>query len=192
MENVTTCVIFDPWTATVAQALKWAEDKEQTATAPLAQRHAAHEVLQNREACLAADGGCMVLECLRLCGANQLTPPGWLWDAFIQRHSQVTDAEVGTWDEAFGRPWPAHTRLKAVRERRRLKSKVHLAAWQLAVQEPGLAVNRDFFERISEMPGIPKSGATVERIYYEALADGLTSVALLRKKPCANTQKLLQ
>lgn len=192
MREVISNAIFDPWTATVEQALTWAEGRDRITPEPLAQRLAAQDVLRNRDVCLAVNGGCMVLQCLRLCAVNQLTPPCWLWDAFSQRHSKVTDAEVATWDEAFGRPWPAHTRLNAVRERRRLKIKVHSAAWKLAIQELGLAINRDFFERISEMPGIPKSGATVERVYYEALSDGMLNVALLRRRLVSNTKKLIQ
>jgi hypothetical protein len=192
MQSAIPSPIFDPWLATVEQALKCAEGREQITPAPLAQRQAAQDILRSRGACLAPNGGCVVLRCLSLCGVNQLTPPGWLWDAFTQRHNRVTAAEVATWDEAFGRPWKAHTRLEAVRERRRLKEKVHSAAWMLAIKEPGMAIDHDFFERISEMLGGHKSGTTMERMYYQALSDGLANVALLRKKSTTNPQRLAQ
>ena len=166
---------FDPWSATAEQASQLANlDRS-------AQYQAAQEVLQLREACQRDDGGCRVLQCMTLCGEQLLTPPKWLWTAFIRCQQRVARAEVGSWDEAFGRPYPRHARLATVRRARELQHKVHTAAWRLAVEEPELPINRDFFERIGETPGICRSGATVERIYYHALGAGMVNVSQLRR-----------
>ncbi|VTU29478.1 hypothetical protein H6CHR_03203 [Variovorax sp. PBL-H6] len=172
--------VFDPWTSTATEALQANEQHQPGAPEPLAQHQAAQEVLSARAACLAGDGGCAVLHCLRLCLANALHVPRWLADAFIGRHSRVVDAEVCTWDEAFGRPWPPHTRLAAVRRQRQLKNKVHAAVWRLITEEPDVPIARDLFERIGEMRGIDVCGSTAEDLYYQALRDGAPSVAQVR------------
>src|SRR4051812_8189648 len=93
---------FDPWTATTVEALRQSERRAGESPDPLAQHHAAQEVLQARTDCLAADGGCEALRCVVLCLANSLMPPQWLRDALVARHARVTEANVLTWDEAFG------------------------------------------------------------------------------------------
>ena len=108
-----------------------------------------------------------------------LAVPRWLAIEFVRRCELVIGACVGSWDEAFGRPWPARTRLPQVRRRRALQKRVHQAVFSLAIAEPTAALWRDdVFQRVGDQIG--KSGSTVERIYYQALRDGLPSVATMR------------
>src|SRR5206468_1233656 len=114
---VPTLLAFDAWTCSADEALRAHELHSPGCGTPdpLAQYQAAQEVLQARDTCLTPAGGCAVLRCVNLCLVNGLTAPRWLADAFAHRHSQVTDAHVLTWDEAFGGYWPARTQLRTIR-----------------------------------------------------------------------------
>lgn len=174
-------VTFDPWSATLAEALRQSGQHAGDAPDLLAQHQAAQEVLRARPACLASDGGCAVLRCVALCLANSLTPPRWLADAFVARHAQVTEANVLTWDEkeAFGRAWPAHTRLAIERRNLLLRRRVHEAAMRIALEEPEVSIDRALFERIGQLRGIDVSGSTAEAAYYAAVNAGATNIARL-------------
>lgn len=171
---------FNPWTATVDQARRAVDACAPGTPDPLAQYHAAQDVAKARESCLAVAGGCDVLRCLALCAANRLILPGWLADAFTQRHSRVTGAELGTWDAAFGSPWPKGARLDEMRRSKKLQQLVHTAVWALALQEPATPINRALFDRVGSANGIHLSGSSVERIYYQAIGGGAVNVALVR------------
>lgn len=142
------------------------------------------EVERLQVECLAVGGGCATLRALHLCLLHGLSAPTWLAQEFSLRFLRVTDAHVGSWDEAFGRPWPKHTRLHVVRERRQLLRLVHSAVWEMACT-PGprghwAPINRIMFDQIGERPNIAASGSKVERMYYEALRQGFPNVAELR------------
>ncbi|WP_395699943.1 hypothetical protein [Aquabacterium sp.] len=146
--------------------------------------HAARAVEGLRDECLReADGGA-VLKALHACLHNALPVPRWLADEFSRRVLRVTDACVGSWDEAFGRPWPKGTRLADVRTRRRQVGAVHAAVLQLASERMPdgsfRPINRDLFEEAGERQGIHVSGATAERRYREALEQGLPNAVDLR------------
>lgn len=171
---------FDPWIATTEQALKFSRTAALGMPEPLAQRAAAREILEARSSCLAVDGGCRVLHCLKLCFANGLTPPAWLRDAFIQRHNRVVSADVKTWDEAFGSYWPRRTRLGLEKQKIRLKKSIHTAAWNLVLSNPKIPIRRDFFDLLCEINDFGKGASTVEAYYYECVRDGLPNVLILR------------
>ena len=130
-----------------------------------------------RERCLSPDGGCDVLRAVSVCALHGLVMPPWLADAFVARRARVADAFVGSWDEAFGRPWPKGTKLALVRQKRLLRSRVHAAVWKAVDEDRSRPIKRILFDEIGEQPGICKSGATTERLYYEALAQGAVNVA---------------
>jgi hypothetical protein len=79
--------------------------------------------------------------------------------------------------------------LRAMREhdatakRQALREAAYRACTALALAEPALPINRDFFERVGESRGIHASGSVVETRYYEALRAGLPSVHALRLNP---------
>lgn len=185
-----TPIPFDPWTATAAEAMRAHDEREpgDGTPSPLVQYEAAQGVLRSRTACLAADGGCAVLASLKVCLLHGLQPPRWLSDAFVQRHAQVTDAEVGSWDEAFGAPWPPRTRLDVVRRQRRQRQVVHAAVWNALMADPTLSIGRILFDKLSETLDRGMSGATAERRYYEALDEGAPNALKVRSNinPHAN------
>jgi hypothetical protein len=174
---------FDPWTATTEQALKFARLAKPGSQEPLAQRAAAQEVQALHLACLAHDGGCKVLHCLKLCLVNELMPPSWLRDAFIHRYNQVPNADVKTWDEAFGAYWRPRTRLAKEKEKIYLKEAIYNAAWNLALSQPTLPIRRDFFDILCETHDFDMGASTVEGYYYECLREGRPNVLSLRSTP---------
>ena len=44
---------------------------------------------------------------------------------FEEGRRRVADMELGSWDEAFGRPWPKGRHLSQLRRRKRLKAMIH-------------------------------------------------------------------
>lgn len=173
---------FDPWTASAAEAMRAHEghDPSSGTPSPLVLHEAAQEVLRAREACLAVDGGCAVLASLSVCLLHGLQTPQWLSDAFIQRHAKVTTAEVGSWDEAFNRPWPPKTRLVEVRRRRQQTKAVHAAVWRELQQDPNAAVDAELFEKVSQSLNLGMVGATVRNRYYDALKEGMPNAIDIR------------
>ncbi len=126
--------------------------------------------------------GCTVLVELAKCLATGRPAPQPLIDSFVSRLAQVTDAQVGTLDAAFGRIWAPGTKLHNVREQKRLRQAVHRAVWALKVAEPDLPMGRAFFKRIGALKGIHKSAGQAQRIYYDAVKAGAVNVAVLTKK----------
>src|SRR5689334_13330050 len=126
---------FDPWNATKADALeanRWHVENSDV-LGPLALFDAAQQVKSARALCESVGGGCEVLRCVRICIANELSLPSWLSREFLRRHELVATAELGSWDSAFGQPWPGGAkRLEASRERLRLRKVIHRHVWRLA------------------------------------------------------------
>lgn len=179
MNDTPTMATFDPWTASAAEAASAAFSPGMPE--PLAQHYAAQTVLQARGACMAVGGGLEVMRCMRLCASNKLTAPEWLAAEFARRHSLVEQANVGTWDEAFGKPWPGgEKRLAAARQRMRLRAIVHGWVFRLAIQDNDLPINTDLFERIGKLPEVNACASRVATLYYESLSDGHPNVAALR------------
>jgi hypothetical protein len=167
---------FDPWTSTIEQARRAANSNPNA----LAQWETAQRVRKARETCLGADGGLEVMQCIKLCGNMGLTLPRWLSDEYTRRHDLVTGAQVGTWDAAFGKPWPPRVRLASVRAALALQTRVHAAVWSLIESDRSRSIGRDLFDEIGQLPGIHRSGATVERAYYKALAAGKPNAVAIR------------
>ena len=59
------------------------------------------------------------------CGKSGIPLPPWIVNAFEEGRRRVADMELGSWDEAFGRPWPKGRHLSQLRRRKRLKAMIH-------------------------------------------------------------------
>lgn len=59
-----------------------------------------------------------VMACLRYClsAKPRIAIPGWAADAFSKITRRVYECEIGSWDEAFGRPHPKNTNLAHQRD----------------------------------------------------------------------------
>ena len=104
---------------------------------------------------------------------------------FCRAFLKLRDGEAKGWDELLGRLHPKGARLHAIRTRARNLIAVHEAVFR--IEQAALArgqwvpINRIMFDEIGERRDISLSGATVERLYYEAVnKHGRLNVAELR------------
>ena len=118
-------------------------------------------------------------------------PPQWLADAFVARYRLVVEAHLGTWDAAFGAPWPKRTRLRTARRNIELQRKVHAIVFQRVVD--GEHVSRILFDEIGEMRGIELCGSACEKAYYGAIQEGAPNPTGIRNAiNSRNTQLSLE
>lgn len=151
--------MFDPWTATLDEAMVAHVDHDGGPEGPLFKWHVAREIEALKQDIDAGDGF-VVLHCIRLCVTHGLVAPEWLAYAFNRRYYQVSSCRVGTWDEAFGKPYPGK-HLAKLRQRRELKFDVYLR-----VSESTQAIDEALFERVGHEFGIGKT--LCSELYYEA------------------------
>jgi hypothetical protein len=52
---------------------------------------------------------------IAVCLRARIMPPQWLVHSFLKQFDLVRDADVRTWDEAFGQPYPKSVRLETLR-----------------------------------------------------------------------------
>jgi hypothetical protein len=110
--------------------------------------------------------------CLR-CGIE--TPP-WAIHAFTECTEGVFEADVASWDDAFGRPYPKGKHLDKVRQKLRLCSRVFRRISQIRAWRPGdepiadwlterASIGVDLFEIVGKEFGIgPRK---CKDLYYE-------------------------
>lgn len=117
---------FDPWTATFdeAMAAQSALPYYSGPNGPLYQWEAAQSVNALRSA---VEGGCGfdVMDAVSRCMRHDLVAPDWLARAFVRRYDSVLNCRVGSWDDAFGRPYPLRARLGTLRQRRQMRWALH-------------------------------------------------------------------
>lgn len=114
-----------------------------------------------REAIERGDG-VAVLDAVAECFLCDLQPPAWLALAFLSRWRSVKHASVGSWDEAFGQPWPKGTQLA----RKRLVQENAVRAWLAAVRriraDPGRPITKALWQEIGTELGF--SATTAEEL----------------------------
>lgn len=111
---------IDPWHATWEEALAaYHASGERGFDNPVAQWGAAQQINALLKDKVLAGDGFAVLDAVSRCARSNLLMPDWLAVAFIQRYDQVLNARVGSWDEAFGAPYPDRARLATARLKRR-------------------------------------------------------------------------
>lgn len=109
---------FDPWTATFAEAqAAHGEGFDPSPAQPLYQWNAAQEVTQLREE-VELGNGFAVLDAISRCARHGLVMPDWLARQYLTRYHGVLNCRVGSWDQAFGAPFPVRVRLATWRLRR--------------------------------------------------------------------------
>jgi hypothetical protein len=146
------------------------------------QASAQREIEQLHTRCSGDQGGPAVLQAVNLCAVHNLLMPAWLREEYVKRHHLVADAHVKSWDDAFGRPWPAGTRLSTIRRKSARLKAVHAAVWDQAKRHPEKAIRRDsIFNDVAELLDCGLSAGSVERIYYKALSMGFTNVSTWRR-----------
>jgi hypothetical protein len=134
-------------------------------TGPVYQWDALHRLDQ-----LQADYGngdqAALFAALRVCAGHGLQMPAWASRAFIDGYDQVLNCHVGSWDEAFGRPYPKGKQLGRMREARRKRPAVYLMICSIRSREPRTPIDDALFERVGSRLGLGKT--RTGELYYEA------------------------
>jgi hypothetical protein len=142
---------FDPWRATLDEAIAQQElsDQAKGPAGPLFQWQAVESVNALRAEIEAGDGFA-ALDAVARCLRHDLVAPGWLARAFVAGYDKVLNCRAGSWDEAFGRPYPKRARLDTLRQRREIRGRL-----ELFFAKPGApSRNRDGFALAAQVLGI--------------------------------------
>ena len=161
---------FDPWTATLGEALAHPNAHESPAGA-LFQQITASELMLNREKF--EDGsGFDVLEAVAKCAMAGLVMPDWLAKVYLKRYRAVQSCTVESWDaeQAFGRPYPKGTQISQLRRKRANRIKVISAAHRLVNSDAERPIDTAFWEEIGRAAGEGKTSA--QELYAEAVRVG--------------------
>ena len=104
-----------------------------------------------------------MLEMIFWCFRWDRPVPEWARSAFVGSYQKVHTAEVGSLDEAFGRPYPVGAQLAATRANNQ-RSQIFARVEHLRETE-GATVDEGLFERVGAEFGLGKTKCS--RLYYE-------------------------
>lgn len=136
------------------------------------------EAIESLRARCESGDGCAVLLAVRDYMLQDPQVPAWLRDCFVRHYARVGDAQVASWDEAFGRPFPRGTRIAILRRDRTRLRLVHEAVWAQLRRNPKQAIDAKLFELAARDSNLACSGATVRNLYYRAINEhGLLNLA---------------
>lgn len=106
-----------------------------------------------------------LLAAVRVCANHDLPLPPWASKAYILAYDKILNRRVGSWDEAFGRPFKKGKHLHTLRKHREMRSKVWLAV-RRAVEKEGQVLDESLFEKIGKSFNLGKTQTS--DLYYEA------------------------
>ena len=136
-------------------------DRFKWAAGPLYQRYAEPQLEANRGRFEAGDQ-MSLFAAIRICANHDLPLPRWAAMAFIRGYDEVLNCRAGSWDAAFGKPYPKGEHLRSRRLRRENLFAVRLAVDDL--HSKGSPKDEAMFESIGEKLGIGKTLAM--ELYY--------------------------
>lgn len=125
----------------------------------------AHEFLvdlleRQREGFEAGDGY-MLMAAIRACAEHGLPMPQWAADAYAAAFDRIHRAEVRSWDEVLGAPFPKSANLNTERNKRnRLAVKVWNRAHEILASEPDAVIDASLFERVGAEFHVGKTRAS--------------------------------
>ncbi len=112
---------------------------------------------------------------IRKCANHDLVMPDWVARGFIRGYDQVLNCRVGSWDKAFGAPYPKGARVADMKRRRELRLAVFFAVQALHRSDPKVyPICVGTFEQVGQQhlfagkDGEPMGSATVGKLYYKA------------------------
>lgn len=108
-----------------------------------------------------------LLQAVAKCAQHGLLMPPWLSEKYLQQYRKVVHAHVGTWDEAFGRPYPKGKHIAKLRQRRDLRFVVYNEIRARLHAAPETAIDDALFESVGSNFQIKKT--LCNELYYEAL-----------------------
>ncbi len=103
-----------------------------------------------------------LLAAIHICATHCLVLPEWLAKAYISEYDKVLRHEVGSWDDAFGRPFPKGKHLNAARKKREKAGEVWHRVRQL--HDQGRPIDEALFEEIGKEFALGKT--LVSEYYY--------------------------
>lgn len=165
-------IAFDPFTATLDEAqaqpdayalrgavMRWGGAKELSYRRPHYERNP--------------------LDGVAVCAIHDLVMPDWLARAYMQRWNRVRVKAVGSWDEAFGRPYPKGKQLAAMRKAELDMWSITFAVTEFVQRHPYAPLDPEW-ERFGAELGV--SDTQAERLHARAVKVGFAiSPAELRK-----------
>jgi hypothetical protein len=117
---------------------------------------------EHREAFESGDSQAL-LAAIRICANHDIAMPKWLSAAYIRAYDLVLSCRVGSWDDAFGRPFPKGAHLKKLRQKRQLRFQVGQDVDDLHSKERIL--DDALFEEVGKKYGLKKT--VTSELYYE-------------------------
>lgn len=173
---------FDPWTATFEEAEAAQRDYPGPTDpdAPIFQWAGAQRIsLQLRPRVEAGDGNA-AMDAVSQCLRRGLVAPDWLARKFLRCYDQVLNCRVGSWDEAFGPPFPKGKQLARMRFNRHARFAVSNAVLDAIQRDPHRPIDAGLFEEVGRQVGAGKTLA--EELYREAVAMGAVDAAEVKKR----------
>jgi len=131
---------------------------------PIYRWNALHRLRDLEEEYQLDGSGFVVLAAVRVCANHALVMPEWVAQAFINSYDKVLNARAGSWDDAFGRPYPKGKHLNTARRSRVLPIAVYLEGKRILADKQS-TIDDDFFEDLGSKFGLSKTIAN--EMYYE-------------------------
>jgi len=147
---------------------------------PLNQYIARSDVENYRQAFEAGDTKAL-MDAIDRCALAGIAMPDWLADAFHRCYASVDHARVGSWDEAFGRPYKKGTHLAATRKKKQQYFTVFIVIGHLVWKNPGRAIDVWFFEDMGAILGCKATRAA--ELYYELKRENPVLFERYSRKP---------
>lgn len=163
---------FDPWNATLEEALN--QPDAHAPHGPVLRWGAAQEIVQRR-----AYFEKFPLEGIASCVRAGLLAPDWLVYPFFRQYDKVLNCRVGSWDEAFGSPFPKGTNLARKRQDRVNKSRVSNAVADAINRNPERSIDASFWDEIGLSAGVGKTKA--QELHARAVQLGFAIAPSVRK-----------
>ncbi len=129
------------------------------------ERRAALEDIERLEKAYAKGNKRALFDAISYCADFDLVMPAWVSRAFIEGWFKVVFCGVGSWDEAFGKPYPKGKHLGEMQKDAEARFGILSRVEELRADE-GAALGDDLFERVGQEFNMSKTRAN--RLYYEA------------------------
>lgn len=110
-----------------------------------------------------------LLIAVRICAQHEMPLPDWAARAFIKKFDTVLNLRAGSWDEAFGRPYPKGFHLNRARRRRELQPRIYVHIQEILAMDPKTPIGEGLFEQVGKEFGIGKTLAS--ELYYSMVKD---------------------
>lgn len=164
---------FDPWSAGLDDAL--AQPEPHSPHGAVLRWAVAQEIIQKRK-----HFEMNPLDGIARCVRAGLIAPDWLALLFLRQYDKVLNCRVGSWDAAFGNPFPKGRQLASMRRSRTNRMRVVVAVANAISKEPERPIDVSFWEEIGQSIGEGKTRA--QDLHAEAVKFGYAISPTIRKK----------